>query len=261
MPKIVGVSRPAAGRQRACAPSGRHVMSVLLVEAACPTRQAIETQMERIGYEVHAADVTEAWSRFWQVRPECVVFVWRTPDAGELELCRRLRADVDGRDAYVLFVSDRTDMEDLQLVLDAGADDFLLRGDIAAQLERRLCVAEHRVVRAAQRRFRDRAAARAHGLTDPSAEALTAVEEIHAHLTAISENVACALRDPTSPAVQHTCLETITLQTLWISDAMRRLTTLYAPRVVPQPLRILRIPDQVEEVVAAPRQTPPPRAD
>ena len=140
-------------------------MKALLVEDDTVTRHLLERIVQSRGYEAAAfPDAETAWVAYQQSPYPLVLLDWVLPGMDGLELCRRMRAlpYADGSVIVVLTARDRP--EDLQLVLDAGADDYLTKPIDVSLLTIRLTIAERQLRNLTERkkaeaglRVRDRA--------------------------------------------------------------------------------------------------------
>ena len=128
-------------------------MDVLLVEDDDVTRHLVAKLLEKLACQVTAcADAESAWQCFQRKPFPFVVLDWGLPGMDGLELCRRIRALPDGDRSVVLVITARDCPDDLQLVLGAGADDYLTKPVDAALLNIRVAIAERQLEAIAQRK-------------------------------------------------------------------------------------------------------------
>lgn len=120
-------------------------MKTLLIAAGPPRRQLLCQVLKRRGHEVTVVETGEAGAAGLQSDAyRLVVLDIGQPDAGDVLLCRRLRAGSEGRPCVILTAGPLRDARHLGELLAAGADDHLADLDDTERLELRLAVAEHR---------------------------------------------------------------------------------------------------------------------
>src|SRR5512135_125516 len=114
-------------------------MKTLLVEDDTTTRYLVESLLRDRGYEVTAvADAESAWPLCEQTSYPLIVLDWVLPGMDGLTLCRKVRALPHGDRGLIVVLTGRDQPEDLQAVLDAGADDYLTKPVELARLNVRL---------------------------------------------------------------------------------------------------------------------------
>ena len=103
-------------------------MRILLVEDEPDLGVAIKRTLNREKYVVDwVLDGTEAWGyleNYW-TQYTLAIFDWSLPGLSGLDLCKRLRAQINPLPVLMLTARDR--MEDRVTGLDAGADDYLVK--------------------------------------------------------------------------------------------------------------------------------------
>lgn len=102
-------------------------MRILVAEDEATARFLLQRTLTQWGHEVVAVDNgNAAWEALQQDNPpRLVVLDWMMPQVEGIEVCRRIRADVGLRDAYVIMVTSRDAEDDIVAGLDAGANDYL----------------------------------------------------------------------------------------------------------------------------------------
>jgi len=101
-------------------------MKTLIVEDDPLIRLSHELQIQSFGFEyTSCADATTALRVYRQTFYPLVVTDLGLPDMDGLELCRCIRSLPHGEQSIILVISGRNTPEDVQAVMDAGADDFL----------------------------------------------------------------------------------------------------------------------------------------
>ncbi|MGC9453740.1 MAG: response regulator [Phycisphaerae bacterium] len=85
--------------------------------------------LEEWGYEtIVVGDGEAAWDMLQRdSAPKLVILDWMMPGVDGFEICRRLRADNQKQDVYVLLLTASRMEDEIIKVLVAGADDFLLK--------------------------------------------------------------------------------------------------------------------------------------
>ncbi len=127
-------------------------MKILLVEDHQESRHNLERLIERRGHEVLAVGSAEEAKRaLHQQYFPFLILDWMLPGRSGIELCRELRTTPKGDDMFILLVTARTNTEDLELALAAGANDYLTKPLDIALLNVRLSVAERRIRDLAER--------------------------------------------------------------------------------------------------------------
>jgi DNA-binding NtrC family response regulator len=135
-------------------------MRVLVVEDDPATRAELETTLRSRGHEVAGCpDAETAWKRYQREPFPLVLLDWGLPGMDGLELCRHMRALPHGDRSVILVCTAHDQPEDLQTVLDAGADDYLTKPVNARQLKVRLAIAERQVVHILERKRAEAAVA------------------------------------------------------------------------------------------------------
>ena len=128
-------------------------MKTLLVEDDATTRCLLEALLQARGYEVTAvADAESAWPLCEQTAFPLIVLDWLLPGMDGLTLCRKVRGLAHGDRSLVVVLTSRDQPDDLQAVLEAGADDYLSKPVDSARLNVRLTIAERQVHNLLQRK-------------------------------------------------------------------------------------------------------------
>lgn len=118
-------------------------MKILIVEDDPVAARLSEATLLQLGHEtVVAADGEEAWSRLQGSGLRVVVSDWQMPRLDGLGLCRRIRACPGDYIYFILLTGRSATLENQQLAVEAGVDDFLAKPVNASELWVRLRVAE-----------------------------------------------------------------------------------------------------------------------
>ena len=118
----------------------------LLVEDEPSSRHLLQEILEARGHEVEAcADAETAWEIAQRDRFSLALLDLELPGMDGVELCRRLRKLPNGGQMVVMFVTGSDRAGELGRVLDAGADDYVLKPITDADLPIRLALAERQI--------------------------------------------------------------------------------------------------------------------
>ncbi|MBX6391335.1 MAG: response regulator transcription factor [Frankia sp.] len=110
--------------------------TLLLVEDDNRIRQALRMALADEGYDVReAATGGEAITQSLMPGIDVVLLDLMLPDMDGLEVCRRLRAECD---LPIIVVSARIQSDDIIAGLEAGADDYMTKPLVAAELAARI---------------------------------------------------------------------------------------------------------------------------
>ncbi len=123
-------------------------MRILLIEDHADSRRNLRRLIEQRGHEVVAcASAEEAEAEFAKgERFPFLILDWMLPGKSGVELCRDLRARANGDGVYILLVTARANLEDLEQALASGANDYLTKPLDARRLSVRLSVAERHII-------------------------------------------------------------------------------------------------------------------
>jgi PAS domain S-box-containing protein len=126
--------------------SDPHGLHVLLVEDNPDDRWLLGEILRGRGHTVTACeDAESAWAAYQESHPPLLVLDWILPEFDGLELCRLIRENPRGPGSVILVVTSRASADDLRMVLEAGADDYIPKPLNLPLFEIRLAVAEQRV--------------------------------------------------------------------------------------------------------------------
>ena len=117
-------------------------MKILLIEDHPDSRRNLRMLIEKRSHEVVAcASAEEAEIELAREKFPFLILDWMLPGKSGVDLCRDLRAQPNGDEMYILLVTARSDAEDLEQALAAGANDYLTKPLDARRLGVRLSVA------------------------------------------------------------------------------------------------------------------------
>ena len=121
-------------------------MRILLVEDHAESRRGLQRLMEQRGHDVVAVgSAEEAEKAMAEQTFPFLILDWMLPGKSGLDLCRELRTQPHGDEMFILLVTARSDAEDLEQALEAGANDYLTKPFHLGLLNVRIAVAERRI--------------------------------------------------------------------------------------------------------------------
>jgi len=101
---------------------------ILIVEDEADIRELLRYSLTQEGFAVEeAADGAEALDRITRRAPDLVLLDLMLPRMSGLELCRRLRANVETAEIPVIVVTAKSAEVDRVLGLEMGADDYVVK--------------------------------------------------------------------------------------------------------------------------------------
>jgi DNA-binding response OmpR family regulator len=111
--------------------------TVLIVDDDAVLRRSLARALRLAGFRIDVAEGgRDALARIAAGRPDVVVLDVSMPDLSGTEVCRRLRAG--GNEVPVVMLSALDEADDRISGLQAGADDYLVKPFVTAELELRL---------------------------------------------------------------------------------------------------------------------------
>lgn len=112
---------------------------VLVVEDESALRLLLEHSLRQRGYRVSTVmNAEQALTFLDREKPDVALLDWMMPGLSGLELCRTIRQKPGLKNLPVLFLTARTDEQDIICGLDTGADDYLTKPCSADKLDARL---------------------------------------------------------------------------------------------------------------------------
>jgi diguanylate cyclase (GGDEF)-like protein len=118
-------------------------MHVLIADDDPGTRLTASAAVERLGHRCTLTEDGEAaWRAYQAETPDVVITDGQMPGMDGTTLVQAIRAQSNGRYAYVIVLTGVADEESARATMQAGADDLLVKPLEPAQLERTLIVAE-----------------------------------------------------------------------------------------------------------------------
>ena len=127
-------------------------MKVLVAEDDVVSRLLIQSLLTKWGYEVVAThDGEEAWQAFQGLsEPLIAILDWMMPGIDGIEVCRRIRGSGGHHPVHIIFLTAKTEEDDLLQGFEAGANDYLTKPFDSQELKARVRVAAEMVTLQAQ---------------------------------------------------------------------------------------------------------------
>jgi two-component system cell cycle response regulator len=115
-------------------------MNVLIADDNGEYRRLLQRTLEQWGYTtILAADGAAAWDVLQRAdAPEMAIVDWMMPGIDGIDLVKRLRARDNASYTYVLLLTSRSELNDVELGLYAGSDDYLTKPFELPELKARL---------------------------------------------------------------------------------------------------------------------------
>src|SRR4029450_6969953 len=121
-------------------------MNILLVEDQDESRQALSRLIAMRGHKVtQVATAEEAERALTTESFPFLILDWVVPGKSGGELCGEWRARQGADEMFILLVTAKADHADLEMALEAGANDYLTKPIDVALLNVRLAVAERQI--------------------------------------------------------------------------------------------------------------------
>jgi two-component system chemotaxis response regulator CheY len=100
----------------------------LVVDDSRVIRKVARRILEDLGFQVaEAGDGADALAFCRATMPEAILLDWHMPVMAGPEFLRRLRLEPGGAEPRVIFCSGETQIERIREVLEAGADEFIMK--------------------------------------------------------------------------------------------------------------------------------------
>jgi DNA-binding response OmpR family regulator len=208
-------------------------MHLLLADDDPSMRDLLEAVLAAHGHTVALhPDGKAVWEAFDHDPAPMVILDWQMPGMDGLEVCRRIRGHPEGGDTYLLVITSRGGMDDLEAVLDAGADDYLPKPVTPQDVAARLRIAERRMAVGQERRRAEYELQKSKYLAGIGEVSLALQHEINNPLAALLTNSSLISSGMLDASEVKESLETIDVQARRIADVVKRLSALETPRSV-----------------------------
>ena len=129
------------------------MMNILIIEDMPETRDLLHAQLSILGHDVTTCpDAESALELYQETFYALLVMDLGLPGMDGLDLCRRIRSLPQGALSMIMVVTGQDDHQVLEAVLDAGADDYLVKPVGIDTLKIRVTIIEQRYLHRMQRR-------------------------------------------------------------------------------------------------------------
>jgi len=104
-------------------------MQALIVDDSRTIRKILATMLHTMGFQIiEAADGSEALSYLKQQQPPDVALIdWHMPAMDGIDLIRHMRQNAAWSKVRIVMVTREADLEHIQIALDAGADEYVMK--------------------------------------------------------------------------------------------------------------------------------------
>ncbi|MCQ2982512.1 MAG: response regulator [Treponemataceae bacterium] len=114
-------------------------MKVLFADDDNTMRLYFTKFFEKKGYETDSfSNGAEAWEAVQKNYYPLVVLDWNMPEMSGVEVCERIKAMPSGKFVYVMLITSNSSSEEIIEGLNRGADDYITKPVVAAELEARI---------------------------------------------------------------------------------------------------------------------------
>lgn len=208
-------------------------MKVLVADDDPTTRALLCAVLAELGHDAEqAADGDEAWRCFQESRHPLVVLDIEMPTLDGLEVCRRIRASDEKRETFILVLTGRDHPEDLAVVLDAGADDYVTKPTSVEHVRARIVIADRRSAQDAARRKAETDLAVARWRAGIGEAAIALQHEINNPLAALLGHAELLLMELKDRGEQNEQAQIILDQARRIGEVVKRIAKLRNPQSV-----------------------------
>lgn len=112
---------------------------VLIVDDDAFITRLVRMKVEQLGYEVETAgDGEEGLRKALELHPDLILLDLMMPRMNGLEVCRRLRAEPEGRDVPIVMLTAKAQERDIEAGFAAGATDYLIKPFSPRELQARM---------------------------------------------------------------------------------------------------------------------------
>src|SRR6058998_1024219 len=118
-------------------------MRILVVDDEDAIRELLADKLSSLGYEIfQAGDGLQGLKCVEQFHPNILILDVNMPGIDGYEMLRRIRSRENMSHLYVLMLTARSRLEELELGLESGADDYLVKPFELRELVARVHAAE-----------------------------------------------------------------------------------------------------------------------
>jgi DNA-binding response OmpR family regulator len=208
-------------------------LRVLVADDDPIVRLLVVAVLAELGHETEVtSNGSDAWRIFEEWHPDLVILDVGMPEVDGIEVCRRIREHDDRHEVFVLFLTGRDRPETLELVLDAGGDEFIAKPTTPEDLRARLIVARRRMAQDAARRRAEEELSKARWISGIGEATLALQHEINNPLSALLGNAELMIMELAEKGERNELLDVILEQGMRIADVVKRLRQLKNPESV-----------------------------
>ena len=103
-------------------------LKALIIDDDPDMSEVCKTYLESAGFEtIYCADGRQGLEKALEYKPNLLIIDLMMPNIHGYEVCERIRANPDLKDAKILVTSSKSFDSDRELALRAGADDYLIK--------------------------------------------------------------------------------------------------------------------------------------
>lgn len=103
-------------------------IKILIVEDDEATQVMLESSLQKEGNQIQCCgSAEEAWSKIQTDKPELIFLDINLPGMSGLELCRKIREEPKFDEIYIIAATGKDQPEELQEILQAGANDYMAK--------------------------------------------------------------------------------------------------------------------------------------
>jgi DNA-binding response OmpR family regulator len=208
-------------------------MRIIFADDNVIARALLGAVLSELGHHALVFDDGQgAWDAYESEPAPLVILDLAMPGMTGLEVCRRIRAHPMGAQTFVLIVTARDAVGDLEAVMDAGADDYIAKPASPKGLRARIEIASRRIEQAAAHRAAEADLARAQWLAGIGETALAMEQEISRPLQTILQRATLLLEDTAFTEDQLEQLRIICEQATRLDGVIHRAVNLESPQSV-----------------------------
>ena len=208
-------------------------MRCLIADDDAVARALIGAVLQTLKHDCAATDNgARAWELYEESPAPLVILDINMPGLDGLEVCRRIRQHPSGSETFILICTARDGPEDLDKVLEAGADDYVTKPSSPENLRARLEIARQRIAQDEARRTAESELARSRWLSGIGETTIALEHEINNPLSALIGHAELLLMDRSLSPEQAEQVRIVHEQASRIAQVVRRLARLKNPQSV-----------------------------
>jgi DNA-binding response OmpR family regulator len=207
-------------------------VKVLVVSADTALRDMLLAAATSLGFEPTCAAHDDARGHYDRDRPSLVVIDMDGASPCGLQACGQVRALDVKHESFLLALTADGSSDDLQGLLESGADDYLIKPMTASDLRARLLIAERRMSHESRRREAEEGLSRARWLAGIGETSIALQHEINNPLTALLGHAELMLVEAEEGGHDTERLRVIHDQARRIAEVVKRLGRLRDPQTV-----------------------------